>query len=274
MKRLNLKSDDTYIDILPYTYNVFNDEIRDREVFVDYLNENFNNMDFSFVDKYVDYIYSIIDKSDYILIDALLDNELKFYKSKLEYNYYDEITLEGYQGQFLNTNYLFCIKDDYSKKIIKDNIKFNLSDEYREPMVVETDRKYILNDDNREFLLSNNNIEQESYTYLKYAFIKDGFLQLILYQRDGYIYDYRDIDELYFLKRKNLEIENKNYDTYDYKLFSNDISDNKYIDYIYDIIDNVNYIFINRLPYNEECSYKDKLNYTSVSYTHLRAHET
>ena len=262
MKRLNLKSDDTYIDILPYTYNVFNDEIRDREVFVDYLNENFNNMDFSFVDKYVDYIYSIIDKSDYILIDALLDNELKFYKSKLEYNYYDEITLEGYQGQFLNTNYLFCIKDDYSKKIIKDNIKFNLSDEYREPMVVETDRKYILNDDNREFLLSNNNIEQESYTYLKYAFIKDGFLQLILYQRDGYIYDYRDIDELYFLKRKNLEIENKNYNTYDYKLFSNDINDDKYINYIYDIIDNVNYIFINRLPYNEECSYKDKLNYT------------
>ena len=245
--------------IYSYTYNSFNDDIRDFDVYIDYLNKNFKKLDFTKVDKFVNYIYDIIDGMDYVFIEGLEDNELEFYKNNLKYVYYDKMIICRNGSSEIFTNYLFEIIDKKSKKILKDNIKFNLCNEYQDVIVVNTDRKYILNDDSRGPKI---NEDLKPYYYNRYYFIRDGYLQLMFDQRDGYIYDYRDIDELYFLKRKNLEIENKNYNTYDYKLFSNDINDDKYINYIYDIIDNVNYIFINRLPYNEECSYKDKLNYT------------
>ena len=43
--------------IYSYTYNSFNDDIRDFDVYIDYLNKNFKKLDFTKVDKFVNYIY-------------------------------------------------------------------------------------------------------------------------------------------------------------------------------------------------------------------------
>ena len=176
------------------------------------------------------------------------------YLNNLNYVYYDEIKIKNRDWRIFNTHYLFDIKDGKSKQFVKDNIKFNLSDECLESFIIETDRKYILNVDgsrNGYFEENGKTIFRMVDYFYNYGFVKDDFLQLLLFQQDGYIEDYRDIDELTFLKRKNLKIENKNYDTYDYKMFSNDISDNRYIDYIYHIIDEADYIFIEYLSYEK-----------------------
>ena len=248
MKTLRLKVLESKILNPVYNFYYFDKRFNNRIDFEDFLYFNLDNYNYKETDEYIEYIYNIVDNTDGLLIDCLDKKELELYKSNLKYVYYDKIICDKDSTYYSNINYLFYINDIKSKQFLKDNIKFNISLE-REPVTVKTDRNYILNKDYFN-------------SQLNYIFLKENNIQLILSQCDGYIYDYRDIDELYFLKRKNLEIENKNYNTYDYKLFSNDINDDKYINYIYDIIDNVNYIFINRLPYNEECSYKDKLNYT------------
>lgn len=264
MKQLNLKTYQNIINVVPYTYNLFNDDIRDYYDFEDYLNNNYKNLDFTKVDKFYDYLCTIIDDMDYLFVEELENTkELDLYLNNLSYVYCDDIRTKDSEYPFC-THYLFDIKNVKSKQFVKDNIKFNMSDEYREPMIVETDRKYILNTDG-----SNNMFYKENgKEFLKivdywcgYGFVKNNCLQLILYQQDGYIYDYRDIDELYFLKRKDLKVGNKNYDTYDYSMFSNSVDDDKYIKYIYNIVDNADYIFIDRLSYEDECKYKDKLNY-------------
>ena len=250
MKKIELEIPESLVELKPYTYNSFNDDIRDFDMYADYLNNNFKNLDFTKVDKFYDYLCSVIDNMDYLFVEELENTkELDLYLNNLNYVYYDEIKVNNSHWNIFCTHYLFDIKSEKAKRFVKDNIKFNLSDEDRETFIVETDRKYILN----------KNLSVDDYC-CNYGFVKDNYLQLILYQQDGYIYDYRDIDKLTFFKV--LKLKATYYDTYDYKLFSNDINDDKYINYIYDIIDNVNYIFINRLPYNEECSYKDKLNYT------------
>lgn len=266
MKKLELKVCGRAINIKSYTYNVFNDDIRDYDVYVDYLNNNLNNLDFTKIDKFVDYIYEVIDNMDYVFIEGIEDGELNFYKNNFKYIYYDKIHIDKLEANEVYANYLFDIRDKLDKRILKDNIRFNLCNEYQDIIIIDTDRKYILNDNSRGPIIEfrNNDLVYNNlkpYYYNRYCFVKDGCLQLILNQEDGYITDYRDIDELSFLKRKDLKVENKNYDTYDYTKFSNDINDNKYIDYIYNIVDNADYIFINHLSYKQECKYKDKLDY-------------
>ena len=166
-------------DIGLYTYNVFNKKFDDYNNFVHYLNWEVYESDLNELDNYIKYIYNIIENSDYVLMSNLSGDELNRYISSLKHTYYDKIILEDCNDNIFNTNYLFDIKDATSKQFLRDNFKFNLSDEYREPIIVNTDKKYILNEDRFD------------YIYINYVFIKNNYLQLILYQQDGYIYDYR-----------------------------------------------------------------------------------
>lgn len=169
-------------DIGLYTYSIFNSRFNTKEELEDYVCYGHENYDFLEVDKYIKYIYNVIDNSDYVLMERLSGNVLNKYINNLKYNYYDKIILDNYNNSSFYTNYLFDIRDEKSKQFLKNNITFNLSDEYREPIIFETDRRYILNK------------EEIDYNYINYVFIKNSHLQLVLYQRDGYIYDYRDID--------------------------------------------------------------------------------
>ena len=188
MNKLELEIDNKLgDDNSVYTYNILFKEIQDDKSFDEFISKYLLKSDLSMInlDKYKEYLDEIIDDADYIFIVGTTKKEEKYYKNRLKQIYYDEIIIKYGNPQIIkNPNYIFEIKDKDSKQIIKDTLKFNLSDEYREPVIVKTDKKYILNDDKFDELT------QDSYS--GYYFIKNNNLLLILYQYDGYIYDYRD----------------------------------------------------------------------------------
>lgn len=186
MKKLELKIDNKFNDDnFVYTYNVINKSIENFDDFLDFLDDDLSKSDLSKIDldKYRDYIFEIIDNSDYVFMESVSTKEIELYINHLEYEYYDEITVLDWQNP-VSANHLFNIKDDKSKQFVKKNLKFNLSDEYREALIVETDKEYILNDDSFDGQLFKG--------YIDYGFVKDNKLLIILVQYDGYIYDYRD----------------------------------------------------------------------------------
>lgn len=176
-KQINILKD---VNSDVYTYNIIYKNIQTNDEFDDFMINNLYKSDLSKInlDKYRDYIFEIIDNSDYVFMELLTEKEIAYYKSKLKYKFYDEINISDWQNP-IGTNYLFDIKRLEEKKVIKDNLKFNLSDDCREPIIVNTDKEYILNDDNISFRND-------------YGFIKGNFLQVFLLKYDGYIYDYRD----------------------------------------------------------------------------------
>ena len=84
--------------------------------------------DLILLDEYVDYIYSIIDESDYIFFNMDNDEDMLKTLNGVNYEYYDKVFIDIPAGVF-GAHYLFDIKDFESKWIVKDNFKFNLSDD-------------------------------------------------------------------------------------------------------------------------------------------------
>ena len=188
MKSLILKVDDNFDDEKSvYTYNVINKNIENFDDFLDFLDDDLYKSDLSKIDldKYRDYIFEIIDDSDYVYMVSVFSKDIEIFIKNLKYEYYDEILFEiDNDSHKAHANYLFDIRDNNSKQFLKNNLKFNLSDEFREPFVVNTDKEYILNVDSFDGQLFKG--------YINYGFVKENKLLLILYQFDGYIYDYRD----------------------------------------------------------------------------------
>ncbi|MBR3161950.1 MAG: hypothetical protein IKF19_04395 [Bacilli bacterium] len=182
MKELVLNKDviikNDYKDV--YTYNVLMKKFLDDSVFLHFVSNELYRSDLKDVDldKYRDYIFEIIDDADYVFIETLKKEVVEEYKKKLNYKYYDKVILWNSDYVF-NVNYLFEIGDDRSKQIVKNDLKFNLSDDYREPVIVKTNKKYILNEEYYE-------------NCSNYVFVKDNKLLISLHQYDGYIYDHRD----------------------------------------------------------------------------------
>ena len=69
MKKIELEIPESLVELKPYTYNSFNDDIRDFDMYADYLNNNFKNLDFTKVDKFYDYLCSVIDNMDYLFVE-------------------------------------------------------------------------------------------------------------------------------------------------------------------------------------------------------------
>lgn len=130
--------------------------------------------DLNLLDQYVNYIHKVIDESDYMFYKQSNYTNLL---NKLNYEIYDEFIL----GNELRPNikYIFDIRDEQSKLIVKNNLKFNLSDEDREPHDYNINKSYIL--------------KKLTKDWETISFIKDSKLIGTFCMYDGYFYDYRNI---------------------------------------------------------------------------------
>ena len=191
MNKLKLKYEylGYYDNTTTYTHKIKKEHLKKHKI---------TKEDIELLDEYYNYICSLIDDCDAIFLEASpkVVNKLK---RNLKYKYYDE--LEALPIVEKSTNYLFDIRDEKSKELVKKIICFNLSDDIGIPFICKTDRNYIANNlkmnrNSRMFLVKNN--------YIKYA----------LCNYDGYIDDYQpfnkrkwkkveDIDLIFKYKNKN-----------------------------------------------------------------------
>lgn len=188
MEKMELNNIGDYTDI--YTYNVLNNNIADEDNFIKFFNEVFLNKDYSKLEKILDiytkYLYDLIDESDY-LIYSNCDEELKKIENLIDYKKVDIIDSNN-ENTYYNID-LFNLNTDKNKKIIKEELKYNVGDYERENIEVNLNKKYIYNE-----------FDEKKLGY--YRFIKDNLLLAVLWQQDGYLYDYRSKEKIERHKEK------------------------------------------------------------------------
>lgn len=189
MEELNLRINDEY---QCYTYNELSNKIIDEDDFVSFFsscyedNKNFGLLS-EYLDKYYNYLCDLIDVSDHFVFETIMEDK-KIFRNNLSYEmYYKKIFSEkGYVPMEFE---LFDISDDKSKKILKENIKFNVGDYERETWIVPIKKKYIINE---EYL--------KGYGVIK--FVRNMKQIAELCQQDGYLYDNRPKEEIERHKEK------------------------------------------------------------------------
>ena len=188
MEKIELKNIGDYTEI--YTYNELNKNIVDEDNFIKFFNDVFLNEDYSklekLLDKYTNYLYDLIDEADY-LIYSNCEEELKKIENLIDYKKVDIIDSNN-ENTYFNID-LFNLKTEKNKKNIKEELKYNVGDYERESIEVNLNKKFIYNE-----------FDENKLGY--YRFIKDNLLLAILWQQDGYLYDYRPKEEIEKHKEK------------------------------------------------------------------------
>ena len=190
MEELNLRINDEY---QCYTYNELSNKILDEDDFVSFFSACYNdNKNFEllaeYLEKYYNYLCDLIDISDHFAFETVMEDR-RIFRNNLSYKmYYSKI---GYIPMEFE---LFDISDDESKKILKENIKFNVGDYERETWIVPIKKKFIINE---EYL--------KGYGVIK--FVKNMKQIAELCQQDGYLYDNRPKEEIERHKEKYRKME-------------------------------------------------------------------
>lgn len=188
MEKMKIKNIGEYTEI--YTYNELNNNIVDEDNFIKFFNDVFLNEDYSklekLLDKYTNYLYDLIDEADY-LIYSNCEEELKKIENLIDYKKVDIIDSNN-ENTYFNID-LFNLKTEKNKKNIKEELKYNVGDYERESIEVNLNKKFIYNE-----------FDENKLGY--YRFIKDNLLLAILWQQDGYLYDYRPKEEIEKHKEK------------------------------------------------------------------------
>lgn len=188
MEKMKIKNIGEYTEI--YTYNELNNKIVDEDNFIKFFNDVFLNEDYSklekLLDKYTNYLYDLIDEADY-LIYSNCEEELKKIENLIDYKKVDIIDSNN-ENTYFNID-LFNLKTEKNKKNIKEELKYNVGDYERESIEVNLNKKFIYNE-----------FDENKLGY--YRFIKDNLLLAILWQQDGYLYDYRPKEEIEKHKEK------------------------------------------------------------------------
>lgn len=188
MEKMKIKNIGEYTEI--YTYNELNNNIVDEDNFIKFFNDVFLNEDYSklekLLDKYTNYLYDLIDEADY-LIYSNCEEELKKIENLIDYKKVDIIDSNN-ENTYFNID-LFNLKTEKNKKNIKEELKYNVGDYERESIEVNLNKKFIYNE-----------FDENKLGY--YRFVKDNLLLAILWQQDGYLYDYRPKEEIEKHKEK------------------------------------------------------------------------
>ena len=183
MEKIELKNIGDYTEI--YTYNELNKNIVDEDNFIIFFNDVFLNKEYSeleeLLDKYTNYLYDLIDESDY-LIYSNCKEELRKLENLIDHKKVDIIDSKNNENIYSNID-LFNLKTDKNKNILKDELKYNVGDYERENIEVSINKKYIYNE-----------FDENKLGY--YRFIKDNLLLAVLWQQDSYLYDYRPKEEI------------------------------------------------------------------------------
>lgn len=172
----------------PYSFNELFKNIEDERIYENLLWQSIQSKNFKklnhYLDKFVEYLFQMIDESDYIYFETEEYKKIEYYKKSIAYQYYDLI--EEPNGNEITFNVdVFDIRDSHSKQIIKNDLTFNLGNFYREPMIINNGRKYM---------------EQKKLSEIEQmCFIKDNYLLLCFSRNDCYIYDYRDKSKIKYI---------------------------------------------------------------------------
>lgn len=189
MEKLVIENDGFSNDT--YTFNELFEEINEEEKFDNFLRKTCKEQKYEklelYLDRYIEYICDLIDEADSFIIDTTKE-EKKLYLEKLNY-------LEKYKMMYSENGEkpfkieVFDISEKNKKKILKDNICFNIGDCDMQICIIPVNRKYIINKEKLEgagiIKLLNKN--------LQIARIE---------QQNGYIHDYRPKEEIERHKEK------------------------------------------------------------------------
>lgn len=142
-------------------------------------------------DFYNDFILSLIDQSDFIIFSGFSNDFLEFYKNVLNYYECTIINFDKNAHHLKKVELLFNIKKKKDKKIIKDNLKYNL-EEY-ESWLSDCNVRIRIIDTNRDYIANDQSYEHKEYMY----FIKENKIIAGFRRRDGVIEDYCHCAEKY-----------------------------------------------------------------------------
>lgn len=189
MEKLVIENDGFSNDT--YTFNELFEEINEEEEFDNFLRKTCKEQKYEkleyYLDRYIEYISDLIDESDSFIIDTTKE-EKRLYLENLNY-------LEKYK-MFYSENgekpfkiEIFDISEKNKKKILKENICFNIGDCDMQVCIIPVNRKYIINKEKLEgagiIKLLNKNIQIAR-----------------IEQQNGYIHDYRPKEEIEKHKEK------------------------------------------------------------------------
>lgn len=152
------------------------------------LKEKQENADF-----FYEFILNIINDSDGVIFSGYPEEEISFYKRNLNYLEYDLPDSEDY-SILGKTGLCFNIASDEEKKVVINNLKFNL-EEYEDwwpdfnlhVRVIDIDRDYVANNENYNH-------------YENLLFLKDNLIIAGIKRRDGVIEDYTNCYERFIKK--------------------------------------------------------------------------
>lgn len=162
-----------------YTINQLVPGLEDMDNYAEFL-YNLNDLkDINrYVDNFVNYVFDVIDESNRFVIVSGNKKLTKLYLNTLNNDllFYIDDNLD-YNDRKVHY-YLYYIDNEDSKKILKDNLLFNIGDECWEPVSLNVKNSHISKDAS---------VERDSILYL----IKDDTLLISFWLDSGYILDYR-----------------------------------------------------------------------------------
>ena len=162
-----------------YTFNELFEEINTDDSFMEFLVYCRKSKDCIKLGEYLDifykYLCDIIDEADYFYIYTTDIDLYNQFLNNLGHERYYENAKKKYKID------LFNIKNSYSKKWLKENLTFNISDEDQFSWAFDLEKSYLANDEKME-------------EFNSIYFMKDGNWLVHFSKYSGYIWDFRDND--------------------------------------------------------------------------------
>lgn len=168
-----------------YTFNTLFKEIATDDGMQDFLINCYKSKDCiklgEYLDIYCNYLYDIIDESDFFYLFTTDKNLYNNCLNNLQYKVYcnwNQLDIE-----------IFDIKDKKDKMWLKEHLTFNISDEDGFPLSFNLRRSYLANDEKMD-------------EFNEFYFIKDNKFVTYFSRYNGYLFDFRDNDVIEKHKEK------------------------------------------------------------------------